>query len=38
MTEKPKVRYVKPDPLKEPWAELRKRRGVTITDTARRDP
>ncbi|GAF67757.1 unnamed protein product [marine sediment metagenome] len=38
MSKKPKIRYEKPDPLKEPWAKLRKRRGVRILSTARHNP
>ena len=31
---KPKIRGVKADPLRDPWAELRKKPGVTILSEA----
>lgn len=34
----PKIRHIKKDPLKDPWGKLRKKRGVRIISTARRDP
>lgn len=37
MSEKPKIRYVKPDPLKDPWKKLREKPGVRILSTAREE-
>ena len=34
----PNVKYVGKDPLKDPWAQLRKKPGVMVKDTARRTP
>ena len=38
MSKKPKIRHVEKDELEDPWAKLRKRRGVKILSTARRKP
>ena len=38
MSKKPKLGKTKPDPLEDPWSFLRKKPGVTIKSTARRDP
>lgn len=34
MSDKPKIKFIKPNPLKNPWDKLKKKPGVTVKSEA----